>query len=383
VITESVNDTPVEPEQQVIPEAIDETPIKPEFQVMSESVNDTPVEPKQQVIPEAVDETPIKPEFQVIPDSVNDTPVEPENQASIANVVLVKMKRHHQALSDLYDNIVEMAFKGDDLVLPDALEWFQKRWDERVGEVASLSEELARKALDEQSFIFSNVIGKGRKKLDNWHLNSIDVNLQWADLEKDINRLRESFGDLESKELTAHLNAILDESIGVIMLPDKTIYDNANSGDVERIRHDLASLRKILPFTTEALEVTIPEWIETHEKYHHIAKQWLGLIEKNPNAQNALEVHWNKVWEHVTPLNQASMNTALQTMNMVLSSDDEIEVILESKFDVGSDKVLKQLQSIRSGEGFEVAIPHIAIDVINPEMAQGIEPDVPASRKIA
>jgi hypothetical protein len=366
-----------------IPDAADDASIEPAPQVVPDAVDEPPVKPEVQVVPDAVDESPVEPEVQVVPETVDEAPTEPEQQVNIANVTLVQMKHHHQALSDLYDNIVEMAFKGDELVLPDALEWFQKRWDERVGDIASLSDELALKALTEQSFIFSNVIGKGRKKLDNWHLNSIDVNLQWADLEKDIGSLRNSFEELEPKELTVRLNAILDEAVGAIMLPDKTIYDNADSGDVERIRHDLASLRKTLPFNTEALEVTIPEWIETHEKYHHVAKQWLALIEKHPNAQNALEVHWNKVWGRVTPLNQDNMFTALQTMNMVLSSDDEVEVILESKFEVGSNKSLKQLQSIRCGEGFEVAIPHIEINISKPETVLEIAPDAPTARKIA
>jgi hypothetical protein len=352
-------------------------------QITPEAVDETPIEPEPKITPEAVDETPIEPEPEITPETVDETPIEPEPKTSIANVTLVPMEHYHQALSDLYDNIVEMAFKGDELVLPDALEWFQKRWDERVGDIASLSDDLARKALGEQSFIFSNVVGKGRKKFDNWHLNSIDVNLQWADLEKDVNSLRSSFEELETKEVAVRLNAILDESLGAIVLPDKTIYDNADSRDIERVRHDLANLCKTLPFNTEALVGVISEWIETHEKYHNVAEQWLGLIEKHPDAQNALEVHWSKVWEDVTPLNQDGMKGALQTMDMVLSSDDEIEVILESKFDEGSDKTMKQLQSICRGEGFEVAIPHMNVDVINPEVLPGVEPDPPAARKIA
>ncbi len=297
-----------------------------------------------------------KPELKVESAAVN---VEaPVNNTATPNVDSVKSKRTDElksnkakeiepinneiaekALDAFKGELIDKCFRGDEVELPEVMDWVEKRWRDTIDSMNDSSpvEKLNRAQVEFHGLTQS----RNFRKSTAWYEQSIERFEMSSDIDRDITKILESLQSIKSDDpkiseaLAMYQGAMLENMMPVLgengmvhPLADLERLESARNG----VRDSLMPIAKAL--LDDDLE-PLKSYANLLDKRSEVLNKWKEKA-TTPESDNALAHHWEALFPSEKALSFSELEKSVSTANDLISSPDTVLAMLEKPVDEGS-----------------------------------------------
>tara|TARA_Y100000310_G_scaffold142402_1_gene141902 strand:- start:31409 stop:34336 length:2928 start_codon:yes stop_codon:yes gene_type:complete len=333
-------------------EAVEATP-----GVKDEAVSDveSPVPEKETELtePKSQVETPLPTQTPVDVTSENAEQSEPEG-SSIDTVPDVKPDKDIAAaraeLVRIEDRIIELAFKNDELVAPDAMEWFSSRWKDIVGDVTSVSEQSVLALLDEAKVSFGPLVYARRtKELKDWFEVSFEKNLHKERIEKSMGIIVSALSGFDDTVSTPALTHVKN-FMGCVTDDTNTVPEYA---DLDRLKEKTVQLESVASLFSQSDEKGVSAWSEGMTLRKAAAEKWSVMVRENPDSSAQINTQWNAIWSVVNVTDPSQLKLAATSAMEFVENKEAVSMMMASIPDVGADDLNKVMSEC---EGYRLSV---------------------------
>ncbi len=297
-----------------------------------------------------------KPELKVESAAVN---VEaPVNNTATPNVDSVKSKRTDElksnkakeiepinneiaekALDAFKGELIDKCFRGDEVELPEVMDWVEKRWRDTIDSMNDSSpvEKLNRAQVEFHGLTQS----RNFRKSTAWYEQSIERFEMSSDIDRDITKILESLQSIKSddpkiSEALAMYQGAMLENMMPVLGENGMVHPLA---DLERLESARNGVRdSLMPIAKALLDddfEPLKSYANLLDKRSEVLNKWKEKA-TTPESDNALAHHWEALFPSEKALSFSELEKSVSTANDLISSPDTVLAMLEKPVDEGS-----------------------------------------------
>jgi hypothetical protein len=244
-----------------------------------------------------------------------------------------------KALDAFKGELIDKCFRGDEVELPDVMDWVEKRWRDTIDSMtdAAPDEKLNRAQVEFHGLTQSRNFRKSKA----WYEQSIERFEMSSDIDRDITKILESLQSIKSddpkiSEALAMYQGAMLENMMPVLGEDGMVHPLA---DLERLESARNGVRDSLMPIAKAL---LDDDLEPLKSYANLLDQRSEMLNKwkekatTPESDNALAHHWEALFPSEKALSFSELEKSVSTANDLISSPDTVLAMLEKPVDEGS-----------------------------------------------
>ena len=244
-----------------------------------------------------------------------------------------------KALDAFKGELIDKCFRGDEVELPDVMDWVEKRWRDTIDSMADATpEEKLNKAQVEFHGLTQS---RNFRKSTAWYEQSIERFEMSSDINRDITKILKSLQSIKSddpkiSEALAMYQGAMLENMMPVLGNDGMVHPLA---DLERLESARNGVRDGLMPIAKAL---LDDDLEPLKSYAELLDKRSAMLNKwkekatTPESDNALAHHWEALFPSEKALSFSELEKSVGTANDLISSQDTVLAMLEKPVEDGS-----------------------------------------------
>ena len=244
-----------------------------------------------------------------------------------------------KALDAFKGELIDKCFRGDEVELPDVMDWVEKRWRDTVDSMADATpEEKLNKAQVEFHGLTQS---RNFRKSKAWYEQSIERFEMSSDINRDITKILESLQSIKSDDpeisdaLAMYQGAMLENMMPVLG-DDGMVHPLANLERLESARNGVRD--GLMPIAKALLDddfEPLKSYAELLSRRSEALNDWKEKA-TTPESDNALAHHWEALFPSEKALSFSELEKSVGTANDLISSPDTVLAMLEKPVEDGS-----------------------------------------------
>jgi hypothetical protein len=244
-----------------------------------------------------------------------------------------------KALDAFKGELIDKCFRGDEVELPDVMDWVEKRWRDTVDSMADATpEEKLNKAQVEFHGLTQS---RNFRKSKAWYEQSIERFEMSSDINRDITKILESLQSIKSddpeiSEALAMYQGAMLENMMPVLGDDGMVHPLANLERLESARNGVRD--GLMPIAKALLDddfEPLKSYSELLSKRSEALNDWKEKA-TTPESDNALAHHWEALFPSEKALSFSELEKSVGTANDLISSPDTVLAMLEKPVEDGS-----------------------------------------------
>lgn len=241
-----------------------------------------------------------------------------------------------KALEAFKGELIDKCFRGDEVELPDVMDWVDKRWRERIDSMAGASpeEKLNRAQLEFHGLAQS----RNFRKSQAWYEQSVERFEMSVEVNKDISKIVEAFqsvnpDDPKLSEAMAMCQGALLENMMPVLEPSGAIHPLAELPRLESVRNGIReAIMPIANALSDGNTEPMTQYAELLANRSDALEQWKANAD-TPEHDKALAHHWDAIFPVDKAISASELESGVAKAIELISDADMVEAMKEKPVD--------------------------------------------------